>query len=182
MNPTTPEPTAVIPPVEEPDDFQAMLIGAALIFVVSFIPYASFSCCLPYLVGALLAVHLFTGKYRLTISYGRGIKLGILTCLMGGLATWVVMLAIRLLFDYQVGAKEGTALTLWLVEKMGNPEAVKQVKEAMEAQQAQGVTVGQVLGGLAGVGVFASLSGLIGGALGALLFKRGVKPPPAAAA
>ena len=171
----------MIPPIEEPDDFQAMLIGATLIFVVSFIPYASFTCCLPHLAGALLAVHLFTRKCRLTISYGRGIKLGILTCLMGGLAAWAVMLGIRMLFDYQVGAKEGAALTLWLVEKMGNPEAVKQVKEAMEAQQAQGVTVRQVLGGLAGVGVFASLSGLIGGALGALLFKRGVKLPPAAA-
>jgi hypothetical protein len=176
MNPTTPEPTAVIPPVEEPDDFQAMLIGAALIFVVSFIPYASFSCCLPYLFGALLAVHLFTGKYRLTISYGRGIKLGILTCLMGGLAAWAVMLGIRMLFDYQIGAKEGEAFTLWMVGKMGNEEALKQVKEALEAQRAQGVTVGQVLGGLAGVGVFACLIGLIGGTLGTLFFKRGAKP------
>jgi len=182
MNPTAPEPTAMVPPVEEPDDFQAMLIGAALIFVVSFIPYASFSCCLPHLVGALLAVHLFTGKYRLTISYGRGIKLGVLTCLMGGLAAWAVVLAIRLLFEYQVGAKEGEALALWMVEKMGNADAVKQVKESLEAQKAQGVTVGQVLGGLAGIGVLVGLSGLIGGVLGAVFFKRGAKSREASAA
>ncbi len=182
MNPTQLEPPAVARPVEEPDDFQAMLLGAALIFVVAFIPYASFTCCLPSLVGSLLAVHLLTRKYRLTISYGRGIKLGILTCLLGGLAAWVVMLAIRLLFDYQFGAKETESLTLWFVEKMGNPEAVQKAKEAMEAAKSQGVTVGQVLGGLAGVAVFSSLSGLIGGALGALLFRRGGKPSVAPAA
>jgi hypothetical protein len=176
MNPTQPEePTVISTAVEEPDDFQAMLLGAALIFGVSFIPYASFSCCLPYILAALLAVHLFTRKYGLTVSYGRGIKLGILTCLMGGLATWAVMLGIQLVFDYQVGRKEVETLTLWLVEKTGNPDAVRQAREGLEAQRAQGVTVGQVVGGLVGVGVFASLSGLLGGVLGAALFKRGPK-------
>jgi hypothetical protein len=175
------ETPAVVPPAEEPDDFKAMATGAALIFVVSFIPYASFSCCLPYLFAGLLAVHLYTSKYALTLSLGSGIKLGIFTCLMGGFAAWVVAMAIRLIFDYQVGAKEGEALGLYMAEKMGGPEAAKAAREAIAAQQSQGITVAQVLIGIASVAVFSALSGLIAGALGAAIFKRGPQrgSPPA---
>jgi len=167
----TPSPSSP-PSVEEPDDFQAMLIGAGIIFVVSFIPYASMSCCLPHLIGALVAVHLFTRKYGLTLSYGKGIKLGVLTCLMGGLTAWVVVMALMLLFGYQVGAKEGETIALFFA-KMGGPEAVEKAKEALAAQKSQGLTVVQVVLGFVSACVFTAISGVIGGALGAAIFKRG---------
>ena len=160
------------PSAEEPDDFQAMLIGAGIIVAVSFIPYASMACCLPHLIGAVVAVHLYTRKYGLTISYGKGIKLGVLTCLMGGLAVWVVITAVLLVFGYQIGAKDVEAITLYFA-KLGGPEAVEKTKEALEAQKNQGISVGHIVIGLVSVSVLAAISGLIGGALGAALFKRG---------
>ncbi len=167
-------------PAEAPDDFKPMLIGAALIFVIGLIPFSALLCCLPQLGGALLAVHLFTATYRLTISYGRGIKLGILTCLVGGLALWVVAIAARLLFNYQFGAKESETIAVFFA-KFGGPEAVKAVQDAIAAQQAQELGVAQILIQLLATAVFAAVLGLIGGALGAVLFKRGPKQPPEAA-
>ena len=118
-----------------------------------------------------MAVHLYTRKYGLTLPYGRGIKLGILTCLMGGLAAWAGGTALLLIFGYQVGAKETETLTLYFA-KMGGPEAVEKAKEAIEAQKNQGVSVLHVVIGLVATSIFAVISGLIGGALGAALFKR----------
>lgn len=161
--------------IEEPDDFKAMLSGAGLIFIVAFIPFAAFSCCLPQIAGALLAVHLFTSKYALTLTTGRGIKLGILTCLMGGMSAWVVAMGVYFLFDYQVGGKEGEWIALTIAEKVGGPDAVEQAKEAMAQQKSQGMGIAQIAGGFIGGAVFACISGLLGGSIGAAIFKRGPK-------
>lgn len=161
--------------IEEPDDFKAMLTGAALIFVISFIPFAALTCCLPQLIGALLAVHLFTSKYGLTLTAGRGIKLGILTCLMGAMAAWAVAMGVYFLFDYQVGGREGEWIALTISEKVGGPEAVEKAREAMEQQKAQGMGLAQIAGGFVMAAVFACISGLIGGSIGSAIFKRGPK-------
>lgn len=161
--------------VEDPDDFKAMLSGAALIFVVSFIPFAALTCCLPQIIGALLAIHLFTSKYSLTLTTGRGIKLGILTCLMGAMSAWVVAMGVYFLFDYQVGGKEGEWIALTIAEKVGGPEALEAAKEAMAQQKAQGMGIAQIAGGFVAGAVFACISGLLGGSIGAAIFKRGPK-------
>ena len=59
-----------IQPEEKPDDFQAMLIGAGLVFVISIIPFIglTFCCCIPQILGSLLAVYWYTNKYKITIS------------------------------------------------------------------------------------------------------------------
>jgi len=177
MNPADPELPNTPDLVEEPDDFKSMLIGATLIFVVSMIPYVSLAsaCCLPQIVGALLAVHLFTAKYSLTLSAGKAMKLGIFTCLMGMLAAWAVGMALLFLFDYQPGAKEIEMIVLKLVGMTGNPDAVEQTRQQMEQQRAQGVGLAQIAVGLFGTVAFAGIAGVIGGAIGAALFKRGPK-------
>ena len=86
-----------------------MLIGAGLIFGIAFIPYASMTCCLPSIIGALVAVHLYTRKYGLTLTYGKGIKLGVLTCLMGGLAAWAVGIWVLTCWMLGKGIEWGTA-------------------------------------------------------------------------
>lgn len=172
IEPDIPQPTDA---TEEPDDFKAMAIGAAVIFVISFIPFAALTCCLPHIIGALLAIHLFTSKYSLTLTSGQGIKLGIFTCLMGAMAAWVVAMGLYFLLDYQVGAKEGEWIALTIAEKVGGQEALDQAKEAMEQQKSQGLGFAQIAGGFAGAAVFACISGLVGGAIGAAVFKRGPK-------
>jgi len=175
MNPADPELSDPVTEPEEQDDFKAMLAGAALIFVVSFIPFAAFTCCLPQVLAALLAVHLFTSKYALTLTAGRAMKLGIFTCLMGALAAWAVSMALYFVFDYQVGAREGEFIATRIAEMAGDENAVEQVRKALEEQRAKGLGPAQIAMGLFGSAAFAAISGVIGGAIGAALFKRGPK-------
>jgi hypothetical protein len=155
-----------------------MLIGAGVIFAISFIPFASLACCLPQVGAALLTLHLFTAKYGLTLSAGRAMKLGIFTCLMGSLAAWAVAMAIYFLFNYQVGKEVAEMIfsfSIQMAEKGGNTQAVDQMKEQFAQQQAQGLGPAQIAMGLFGSAAFAAISGVIGGAIGAALFKRGPK-------
>ena len=172
MNTNEPELPHVTGETEQPDDFRAMMIGASMIFIIAFIPYATFACCLPHIIGALLAIHLFTSQYSLTLSTGRGIKLGISTCLLGGLSAWVVAMGLYFLFDYRVGAKEGELIGLTIAEKIGGPEALEQAKAVMEQQQAKGMGMFEIVIGLISSVFFACVSGLIGGGIAAKLFKR----------
>jgi hypothetical protein len=159
--------------VEDPDQFKAMMIGASVIFVMAFIPFATLACCLPQVAGALVAVHLFTSQYSLTLSNGKAIKLAILTCLMGAIASWVVAMGLYLGFDYQVGARESEWVSLTLAEKLGGEKAVEQTRLALEQQKAEGLSLKNIVIGFVASTVFACLSGLIGGSIGAAVFKRG---------
>lgn len=154
------------------------MIGAGFIFVITFIPYSFMLCCLPQIGGALLAIHLFTKWYRLTLTYGEGIKLGMLTALLGGLAAWVVAVAVMLLFNYQFNVKEVQEMMLKVFSHFNNPALVDKMKEAFEAQKAQGITLPQLLIGLCSTVVTSAICGLIGGALGAAIFKRGPAREP----
>ncbi len=172
MNTNEPELPDLMGQNEPPDNFRAMAMGATMIFIIAFIPFAVFGCCLPQILGSLLAIHLFTSQYSLTLTAGQGIKLGILTCLLGALSSWVVSMGLYFLFDYQIGAREIEWLVLTLVEKTGNQEALEQTKAEFERQKALGLSMPQIIMGLVVTIVFASLSGLIGGAIGAKLFQR----------
>jgi hypothetical protein len=158
----------------QPDDFKAMMFGGLVVFVLSLIPYVSLSsiCCLPQIAGALVAIHLFTSRYRLTVSAGQGIKLGILAVLFGSLAAWAVAIAMQLLFNYQLNLKETEAIMLKAYSRLG-PDVVEKVKEAFEKQRAEGLTLGKMFIGLCTVLIASGIGGLIGGALGTALFKRG---------
>ena len=158
---------------EEPDQFKAMMIGASVIFVIAFIPFATLACCLPQVIGGLVALHLFTSQYSLTLSSGKAIKLAVLTCLMGAIASWVVAMGLYLGFDYQVGARESEWLALTMAEKLGGEEALEQAKLAMEQQKAEGLNFKNIVIGFVASTVFACVSGLISGAIGAAVFKRG---------
>lgn len=177
MSPADENPTDPTRTLEEPDDFKAMLAGAGLIFVLTFVPFASLACCLPQVGAALLAVHLFTSRYSLTLTPGTGIRLGIFTCLMGALASWAAAMGLYFLLDYQVGAKESQMIALKIAEMAGGQQAVEQVRQALEQQRAQGMGMGTILASLLVGALMATLSGVLGGALGATFFKRGPQPP-----
>ncbi|MDB6020015.1 MAG: hypothetical protein JWR19_4504 [Pedosphaera sp.] len=172
MNPTDPVPNPPASPAVDPDDFKAMLIGAGFIFAVSFIPYISLACCLPQILGVLLTIHLFTRWYQMTLTYGQGIRLGMLTAMLGSVAFWVVVMALWLGFGYLMHAKENEAIMMKIMSK-ASPEMLQAFKQAMEAQKTQEIGLPQILLGLCATVVNACICGLIGGALGAALFKRG---------
>jgi hypothetical protein len=180
MNPTDPGTVQpeVPPPAEAPDDFKPMLIGAAVIFVIAFIPYAGLMCCLPQILGAMLAVHVFTKEYKLTLTYGEGIRLGILTTLLGGVTAWVVAIALLFTVHYQVGG-ELVDMMVQFFGKFMPPDAVEKMKEGIAQQKESGPTVAQLIIGFIGSLVTAGITGLIGGSLGTAIFKRGPKEPGA---
>ena len=173
MNQNEPDLPPLMAETEEPDSFKAMMIGASMIFVIAFIPFATLSCCLPQVLGALLAVHLFTSESSLTLRKGAAIKLAVGTCLLGAMASWVVAMGLYLGFDYQVGAKESEWLALTLAEKMGGEQAVEQAKAALEQQKAEGLGFKNIVIGFVASIVFACVSGLLGGAIGSAVFQRG---------
>lgn len=159
----------------EPDDFQAMLIGAAVILVLSLVPYVRMVCCLTHLLGIWLAIFLFTGRYRLTLSYGEGIRLGILTSLLGNYGAWLIGVVLWLVMGEQPGAEEGRQLALWIAGKAGGPEAVEEARKAMAAQIVATPGLKELGVGVVVVGISAAVSGVLGGALGALMFRRGAR-------
>ncbi|MCZ6671415.1 MAG: DUF4199 family protein [Verrucomicrobia bacterium] len=169
-----------VEPAEKPDDFQAMLVGAALVFVVSVIPFVNLlGCCLiPQVLGAMLAVYWFTNKYQLTISPGKGIVLGILTCLLGGIAAFIISMILQKLGINPV--EEFTNQTIIdLVEKYA-PDMADQVREQIERQKLEGLGAVQIVIGLVFSLVFNAVGGLIGGAIGAAVFKKAPPATPAA--
>ena len=168
-------------PVDKPDDFQAMLMGGGLVFILSIIPFVNLlGCCLIIqILGALLAVHLYTSKYHLTLSPGKGIVLGILSCLLGGIAAFVVTMILQKLgldFSQQMLQEQ---MIKW-AESFGGPEVAEQMREEIERQNAQGVGLVQVIVGLVFSVIFNALGGLIGGAIGAAIFKRAPEAIPPA--
>ncbi len=172
-----------IQPEEKPDDFQAMLVGAALVFVVSIIPVVglTFCCCIPQILGALLAVYWYTNKYKITISPGKGIILGILTCLLGGIAAYVFgMVLMKLGINPMEGVIQafGEAMADWVEQQAGAAEAEKVREEFAKAMSGEKTAV-QIVIDLLSVIIFYAIGGLIGGAIGAAIFK---KAPPAAPA
>ncbi len=176
MEPTDPN---LEPPVNtpvEPDDFKAMMIGATCIFVVAFIPFASLACCLPQIFGAVLALHLFTSQYRLTLAYGDAIKLGILTVLIGAFASWLVAMLLLMTTGYQVGHEIMELMIKWFKSIPSMAQAVPQMEEAMAKQKAEGLKVTNLLIGAVSLVVMSGVSGTLGGVLGAAMFKRGPKP------
>lgn len=162
-----------VEPAEKPDDFQAMLLGAGLVFIISVIPFVNLlGCCLiPQILGAMMAVYWFTNKYQVTISPGKGIVLGILTCLLGGIAAFVVATILQKL-GFNPVEKFTNQATIDLMEKFAGPEAAQAARDQIEKQMAQGLTALQVVIGLVVSLVVNAIGGLIGGAIGAAVFKK----------
>ena len=175
-----------IQPEEKPDDFQAMLIGAGLVFVISIIPFIglTFCCCIPQILGSLLAVYWYTNKYKITISPGKGIILGILTCLLGGIASYIVgIILMKLGINPMESAMQAfaEAMANWVEQQAGAAEAEKVREEFAKAMSGEKTAV-QIVIDLISVIAFYAIGGLIGGAIGAALFKKAPAevPPPVA--
>lgn len=155
-----------------------MAVGASVVFVLAVIPFVNLlGCCLiPQILGGLTAVYWYTQKNHLTISAGKGIVLGILTCLFGGIAAFVVVMLLQK-FGFDPTQAMVQEWSIQLAEKLGGPEAAEQARKQIEAQNAQGMGAVQVVIGLVMSIVFNTVGGLIGGAVGAAVFK---KAPPEA--
>ncbi|MDA0348162.1 MAG: DUF4199 family protein [Verrucomicrobia bacterium] len=166
---------------EKPDDFQAMLVGASIVFffgVFSF--FIQFPCfCLPQILGGLVAVFWFTKKYKVTISSGKGIILGILTCLLGGVAAFIASVILQ---QFGIHTFEETIATFSeqiraYSNKSGDSEQVEKIIDWLNSDSAEMVLTVATLGITL---VVNTIGGVIGGAIGAAVFKKAPVVPPAA--
>ncbi|MBH53269.1 MAG: hypothetical protein CMI18_02860 [Opitutaceae bacterium] len=111
-----------------------MLVGASVVFVMSVIRFVNILSYrfIPQILGALLAVHWFTKKYELTISPGKGIVLRILTCLLGGVAAFVIGIIFQKLGINPVKKVTNDAMISFLEKYI--PDAADQVREEIKRQ------------------------------------------------
>lgn len=147
-----------------------ILAGAGFITCVSLIPFASLTCCLPSILGGLLATFLYSSKLDGPMEMSKGITIGLLTCLLGGIAAVVIIDLIWMTFDYQIGADSMSGMMMQLGELLGE-EAAEQMSEAMEMAAEQALNPATIAMQLASAAFISAVGGLISGSLGVALFK-----------
>jgi len=167
---TIDDPSSTEGPPPSPSMTMPILIGAALITGITLIPFASMTCCLPSILGGLLATWLYSSKLDGAMEMSKGITIGLLTCLLGGVAGVLATDLIWMSFDYQIGADSMRGAMAQLGELLGE-DAADQMSEAME-QAAEQVLTPAVFGmQLASAAFISGIGGLISGSLGSALFK-----------
>ncbi len=158
---------------ESPDNFNSVLIGGTLIFVIGIVPFLNLinSCCLGMLLGGGVAVWHYTNQYNLTLTSGEGFKLGALAGLLGGLAGLVVSYVLIALFDYQPGAE---AIKDLMLNIFGDDPTVRaQMEESFREQSANALSASAIAIGVITTAIIYPLFAGLGGIIGASLFKKG---------
>ncbi len=162
------------PQPESPDNFNSILIGGGVIFVIGIVPFLNLinGCCLGMLLGGGVAVWHYANQYSLTLTSGEGFKLGALAGLLGGLAGLVVGYVLLALIGYQPGVDDSKNLMLNL---FGSDPAVRaQIEESFrEASELSPSSI--AIGTIGTVIIYPLFSGL-GGILAASIFKKGSQP------
>ncbi|MDX2127946.1 MAG: hypothetical protein SFU91_02785 [Chloroherpetonaceae bacterium] len=159
-------------PVQEPDNFNSILIGGGLIVFFGLVPYLSFvnMCCLGLIAGGTLSVWHYTNAFSLTLSSGEGFKLGALTGILGGLVLYVLQMLCLVLFDYQPGTEEMGMIMKSFMK--GNPEALEAYEQGIQDSKLNAFSVKNIaIGVLSTVIIYPLFVGL-GGTIGAALFKK----------
>ncbi|MFN3345816.1 MAG: hypothetical protein ACK412_09225 [Chloroherpetonaceae bacterium] len=158
---------------ESPDNFNSILIGGAVIFVIGIVPFLNLinGCCLGMLLGGGVSVWHYTNQYNLTLTSGEGFKLGALAGLLGGLAGLVVSYVLIALFDYQPGKEELQELMLNI---FGSDPAVRaQMEESFREQSTNALSASAIAISTITTAIIYPLFAGLGGIIGASLFKKG---------
>lgn len=127
---------------------------------------AVFGClgCIVGLTSGLIAVWHFTGEYELTLTRGEGIKLGALAGLVSAFVGWMMVQALMVL-NVMPSAED-------VVELMMENPALDNPEANMD-MVIQWIEISMGWGGLAIALIFGPVLGLLGGMIGAAMFKKG---------
>jgi mannitol-specific phosphotransferase system IIBC component len=165
------------PPV--PDDgpprhpvWMPILIGAIVIATLSVIPFVGLTCCLHMILGGLVATWLYSWSFAGAMPMSKGIMIGLISTLLGGILSVMVIDAIWLLFDYQIGAETMKNAAMKLAEMLGD-EVYQQMREQLEEATETELTPMVFVAQLASTLFMSAIAGLISGSLGAAIFKGG---------
>lgn len=161
---------------ESPDNFNSIVIGASVIFVIGIVPFLNLinGCCLGMLLGGGVSVWHYVNQYNLSLTSGEGFKLGALAGLLGGLAGLVVGYLLLALFDYQPGAEAIKDIFLNLA---GNdPEVRAQLEESFREQSQNALSVSNIAISTASTVIIYPLFAGLGGIIASSMFKKGSAP------
>lgn len=158
-----------------PSKLQPALLGGAFMGVLSALPFISYfnaCCCLWIVVGGLLAAWLMQQNHPTPITTGDGALVGLLAGVFGALIGTVVQLLL---------APVQRELDLYMLsrfaEMMGEiPPMVADVIE--QRRNTPALTALSAIGGLIVMMIVAPIFSMLGGLLGAALFRKKDLPPP----
>jgi hypothetical protein len=153
---------------------QPALLAGVAIGVLSALPVvnlANLCCCAWVICGGALAAYLLQQNHPAPIEAGDGALVGLLAGAFGGIATAVFQIPIAIaLGPFQAQLMEG------MLERARDiPPEWRMVLEEMRTGAAIGIMT--IVSAIMMV-VVGSIFGLIGGVIGALMFRTNVPPPP----
>ena len=88
----------------QPSIRMPILIGAVVTAGISLIPFASLTCCLPMVFGGLLATFLYSRGLTSPMAMSKGITIGLITTLLGGLLAVLIIDIVWWTQGYQMEA------------------------------------------------------------------------------
>ncbi len=148
---------------------KSILIAVAITAVLGFVPYSYPLLCGHFFLGGFAAAGHFAKLHRITISFGRGAKMGSLSAFLGMAVAFPIVFAFPLLNTSEEAWQEMADSLSQSFYERGQPEAVEVIQKALPPEN-----IGFVVFSLfILLSVFAVLLGALGGGLGASLFKKG---------
>jgi hypothetical protein len=157
-----------------PAKLQPALLAGVAIGVLSALPVvnlANLCCCAWVICGGALAAYLLQQNHPAPIDAGDGALVGLLAGAFGGIATAVFQIPIAMVLGpFQAQLMEG------MMERARDiPPEWRTLLEEMRTGAAIGIMT--IVSAIMMV-VVGSIFGLIGGVIGALMFRTNVPPPP----
>ncbi len=135
----------------------------------SYLGMINILCCAGVLAGTMVAVWHYTTTNELTMSTGQGAVLG----LMAGVVGFGISFVLNYMF-ISMGVRSDLAISQFIVERLGDsmpPETLDQMLDEM----AKEITfVSYTMSAMWGL-VITSVFALIGGSIGAAIFKKGTE-------
>jgi hypothetical protein len=159
-----------------PPKLQPALYGGLFIGVLSALPFVNAGnacCCMWYIAGGVIAAYVMQQNYPLPITVADGALVGILAGVLGAVIMTVLSIPIELAFgDVQ------RQMFQRFIERIGSlPPEAQEMFDQMERRGG----VEMVLGSLFGLMFFVvagTIFGMLGGLLGAAMFRKDQPPLP----
>lgn len=160
------------PPILDLDHYpkkKAILLGAAVTLLLSFVQYSWLFFCFHLAVGGLAAAGYFAKSHQISFSFWTGAKMGALASMLG---VFVFYLAAPLRVLSTLSNEQWDEFKGPLIEQFyqnGQPALATELEKMAYAD----IRVALLIAILALMLGLAAVGGVLGGGLGALFFKRG---------
>src|SRR5512140_1955749 len=158
-----------------PSKLQPALLGGVFMGVLSALPlvsYANACCCLWVLAGGLLSAWLLQQNYPYAITTGEGALVGLLAGFFGAIVTTIIQAAL---------APVQRDLDLLILGRLAGiaGDIPPVVQDAIEQRRSgPALSIVSIIGGLIFMLLVGPVFSMLGGLLGAALFKRSRPAPP----